>query len=56
VLAFELATGLGLECRGVSFPGHMVKSSLPSQVVDPFNGQSLSREELAERLELPSAH
>jgi regulator of sirC expression with transglutaminase-like and TPR domain len=54
VLWLELATGLGLNARGVSFPGHfMVKVNLPrgQVVIDPFSGQSLSREELAERLE-----
>jgi regulator of sirC expression with transglutaminase-like and TPR domain len=54
VLWLELACGLGLNARGVSFPGHfMVKVNLPKGqvVIDPFNGQSLSREELAERLE-----
>ena len=54
VLWLELATGLNLNARGVSFPGHfMVKVNLPKGqvVIDPFNGQSLSREELAERLE-----
>jgi regulator of sirC expression with transglutaminase-like and TPR domain len=54
VLWLELATGLGLNARGVSFPGHfMVKVNLPKGqvVIDPFNGQSLSREDLAERLE-----
>ena len=54
VLWIELAQGLGLSARGVGFPGHfMVKASLPKGqvVIDPFTGQSLSREELAERLE-----
>jgi len=54
VLWLELAAGLGLNARGVAFPGHfMVKVNLPKGqvVIDPFNGQSLSREELAERLE-----
>ncbi|MGA0572474.1 SirB1 family protein [Variovorax sp. VNK109] len=54
VLWIELATGLGLHARGVSFPGHfMVKVNLPKGqvVIDPFTGQSLSREELSERLE-----
>ncbi|MFT4190071.1 MAG: tetratricopeptide repeat protein [Comamonas sp.] len=49
----ELAQGLGLPASGVSFPGHfMVKVSLAKGqvVIDPFTGQSLSREELAERL------
>lgn len=50
----ELAQGLALHARGVNFPGHfMVKVNLPmgQVVIDPFSGQSLSREELAERLE-----
>ncbi|MBU6502053.1 MAG: tetratricopeptide repeat protein [Burkholderiales bacterium] len=54
VLWLELAQGLGLSARGVGFPGHfMVKVSLPKGqvVIDPFSGQSLSREELSERLE-----
>ncbi|MES2424184.1 MAG: tetratricopeptide repeat protein [Pseudomonadota bacterium] len=54
VLWMELAQGLGLHARGVGFPGHfMVKVNLPKGqvVIDPFTGQSLSREELAERLE-----
>ncbi len=54
VLWLELATGVGLNARGVAFPGHfMIKVNLPKGqvVIDPFTGQSLSREELAERLE-----
>ena len=54
VLWLELASGLGLNARGVAFPGHfMVKVNLPKGqvVIDPFTGQSLSREELSERLE-----
>ena len=54
VLWLELAVGLSLNARGVAFPGHfMVKVNLPKGqvVIDPFNGQSLSREELAGRLE-----
>jgi regulator of sirC expression with transglutaminase-like and TPR domain len=54
VLWLELAQGLGLPARGVSFPGHfMCKVNLPKGqvVIDPFTGQSLSREELTERLE-----
>ena len=54
VLWLELANGLGLNARGVAFPGHfMVKVNLPKGqvVIDPFTGQSLSREELSERLE-----
>jgi regulator of sirC expression with transglutaminase-like and TPR domain len=54
VIWLELAQGLGLHARGVAFPGHfMVKVTLPKGqvVIDPFTGQSLSREELSERLE-----
>ncbi len=54
VLWLELANGLGLNAKGVAFPGHfMVKVNLPKGqvVIDPFTGQSLSRDELAERLE-----
>jgi regulator of sirC expression with transglutaminase-like and TPR domain len=54
VLWLELAQGLNLKARGVNFPGHfMVKVNLPNGqvVIDPFTGQSLSREELSERLE-----
>lgn len=54
VLWIELAQGLGLAARGVGFPGHfMVKVNLPKGqvVIDPFDGKSLSREELSERLE-----
>jgi len=50
----ELAQGIGLKARGVSFPGHfLVKVNLEEGqvVLDPLTGQSLSREELAERLE-----
>ena len=53
VLWMELAQGLGLQVRGVAFPGHfMVKALLPQgqAVLDPLTGQSLSREELLERL------
>ena len=54
VLWLELAQGLGLMARGINFPGHfLVKINLPEGqvVIDPFTGQSLSREELSERLE-----
>lgn len=53
VLYIELATQIGLTARGVSFPGHfLVKLRLSEGevVIDPFSGQSLSREELDERL------
>jgi len=54
VLWLELAQGLGLSAHGINFPGHfMVKVNLPhgQVVIDPFTGQSLSREDLSERLE-----
>ena len=54
VLWIELAQGLGLQARGISFPGHfMLKVTLPKGqvVIDPFTGKSLSREELSERIE-----
>ncbi|MBC7573316.1 MAG: SirB1 family protein [Herminiimonas sp.] len=50
----ELAQQIGLQVRGISFPGHfLMKLSVQSGdiILDPFNGSSLSREELAERLE-----
>ncbi len=56
VLWLELALGLGLQAKGVSFPGHfLVKVRLPfphdgQVVIDPFSGQSLSKEDLMERL------
>ncbi|RZI65466.1 SirB1 family protein [Variovorax guangxiensis] len=54
VLWMELAQGLGLQARGIAFPGHfMMKVTLPKGqvVIDPFTGKSLSREDLSERLE-----
>ncbi len=53
VLYIELATQVGLTARGVSFPGHfLIKLKMPQGevVIDPFTGQSLSREELDELL------
>ena len=53
LLYIELATQVGLTARGVSFPGHfLVKLRMPQGevVIDPLNGQSLSREELDELL------
>lgn len=53
VLWLELAQSIGLHVRGVAFPGHfMVKALLPrgQVLIDPFTGESLSREELLERL------
>ncbi len=54
VIWLEIAQAIGLNARGVSFPGHfMIKVTLPrgQVVIDPLNGQSLSREELSERLD-----
>lgn len=53
LLYVELATQIGLQAAGISFPGHfLVKLHMPKGevVIDPFSGQSLSREELDERL------
>ncbi|MDD5479483.1 transglutaminase-like domain-containing protein [Rhodoferax sp.] len=54
VIWLELAQGVGLKVRGVAFPGYfLVKVHLTEGqvVIDPLNGQSLSREQLAERVE-----
>lgn len=54
VLYMEIASQVGIAARGVSFPGHfLVKVHMPlgEVVIDPFSGQSLSREELEERLQ-----
>lgn len=56
VLWLELGQSVGLRVHGVSFPGHfLVKLDLtyPQEghvVLDPFSGESLSRDDLAERL------
>src|SRR5882724_2443382 len=53
VLYIELATQIGLTARGVSFPGHFLiklRMSEGEVVIDPFTGQSLSREQLDELL------
>jgi len=56
VLWLELGQSIGLQVFGVGFPGHfLVKLDLPAPqeghvVIDPFSGESLSREELCERL------
>jgi regulator of sirC expression with transglutaminase-like and TPR domain len=50
----ELAQQIELDVKGISFPGHfLMKLSVQSGeiILDPFNGASLSREELEERLE-----
>ncbi|HET9822442.1 MAG TPA: tetratricopeptide repeat protein [Burkholderiaceae bacterium] len=49
----EIAQQIGLDARGVSFPGHfLVKVKMPQGevIIDPFNGRSLSRDELEDRL------
>mgnify|MGYP002664149548 CR=1 FL=1 len=54
VVWMELAQGLGLSARGVGFPGHfMMKVNLSEGqvVMDPLDGQSLSRAHLAEPLD-----
>lgn len=53
VLYIELALQNGLDARGISFPGHFlvkVRLSQGEVVIDPFSGQSLTREALDERL------
>lgn len=53
LLFIEMAGQLGLDAVGVSFPGHfLIKLRMPQGevVIDPFNGRSLSRDELDERL------
>lgn len=53
LLYIELAGQAGLTASGVSFPGHfLVKLRMPrgEVLIDPFSGQSLSREDLDERL------
>src|SRR3569833_130436 len=54
VVYMELAEQIGLNVKGISFPGHfLMKLSVQSGdiVLDPITGASLSREELEERLE-----
>ncbi|SNS36490.1 Regulator of sirC expression, contains transglutaminase-like and TPR domains [Noviherbaspirillum humi] len=54
VIYMEMAQQVGLNVKGISFPGHfLMKLSVQSGdvVLDPFNGISLSREDLEERLE-----
>lgn len=53
ILYMEIGEQIGLPLRGVSFPGHfLVKLTVRSGDIylDPYTGQSLSREELEERL------
>jgi regulator of sirC expression with transglutaminase-like and TPR domain len=54
IIYIELARTVGLDAQGVSFPGHfLIKINLHEGpvVLDPFTGQSLSKEDLLERLE-----
>jgi regulator of sirC expression with transglutaminase-like and TPR domain len=54
LLYIELATQIGMTARGVSFPGHFLvklKLSEGEVLIDPFTGQSLSREQLDELLQ-----
>jgi len=54
LLYMELGNQVGLEIKGISFPGHfLMKLSVQSGeiVLDPVSGISLSREDLEERLE-----
>lgn len=53
ILYVELASQIGLDAAGVSFPGHfLIKLHLPKGevILDPFDGRSLSRDELDQRL------
>lgn len=53
LLYVEIATQIGLSARGISFPGHYLVKVHTAQgeiVIDPFSGQSLSRDALDERL------
>lgn len=57
LLYIEMAQRAGLQAHGVCFPGHfLVKLNLPNAgrvvevVIDPYSGQSLTREDLEERL------
>lgn len=54
VVYMELAQQIGLDVKGIAFPGHfLMKLSVSSGeiILDPFTGVSLSREDLEERLE-----
>lgn len=52
VVYCELAERLGLDVRGVSFPGHFLVRHVrePEVIVDPFFGTIISEEECAHRL------
>ncbi|MEO7337609.1 MAG: tetratricopeptide repeat protein [Caldimonas sp.] len=54
LLYMELATQVGLTANGVSFPGHFLVKLRMAQgevIIDPFTGQSLSRDALEEMLQ-----
>jgi regulator of sirC expression with transglutaminase-like and TPR domain len=54
IIYIELARTVGLDAQGISFPGHfLIKINLHEGpvILDPFIGQSLSKEDLLERLE-----
>ena len=54
MLYIEMAQQIGLDIKGISFPGHfLMKLSVPTGdiILDPVNGASLSRDELEDRLE-----
>ena len=58
LLYCEIATQIGLSAHGISFPGHfLVKLRMPQGdvVIDPFNGQSMSRDSL-DALLVPYRH
>ncbi|MCV2370896.1 SirB1 family protein [Roseateles oligotrophus] len=55
VIFLELATQLGLRAQGLAFPGHfLIKVSMGNGevVLDPFSGESMSRERLDEYLQV----
>mgnify|MGYP001069934252 CR=1 FL=1 len=54
VVYMELAHQIGLQVKGICFPGHfLMKLSVQSGeiILDPFSGESLSREAIEHRLE-----
>jgi regulator of sirC expression with transglutaminase-like and TPR domain len=54
MIYMEIAGQIGLDVKGISFPGHfLMKLTVKNGdiILDPFNGASLSREDLEERLE-----
>ena len=54
VIYMEIAQQIGLDVKGISFPDHfLMKLSVKHGdiIIDPFNGDSLSREDIEERLE-----